>query len=406
MSAGRGAQARSAADLREDLEQQGRGRPDGGNARYEADGRERQGDVGGAQANQPQRQYRDEQELLSSYTEEDLRERQARIEAAGEKVNAGGTANAKADQQAEGKTEQTNETDKGVAMFSHADRSAVEIAMRRMDNADELPYPLFKDQSAVKRLNDGLADHFQDPAWRNAYVQRDLPDSLNAFAKAARAAFGTQVVGITATEPRFNQFNGINYRGTIYVNLDGNRNFINIAGHEIYHSLEKDRPDLHQWFVEQARRYRVRIGRWAARVRRWQPIATALRMIRCNFLFRSPAATTFQPQPTVRKPSWLRGLTSRTLARHTDKTENREATEGQKREIGRGAAREANQRRPASTGVSGRRKKARNEFGLLEMVVDFNRKPNPHISSLSAPVGSLETLARFRGRISRNRTCP
>ena len=41
-----------------------------------------------------------------------------------------------------------------------------------------------------------------------------------------------------------------------------------------------------------------------------------------------------------------------------------------------------------------------------DLVVEFNRKPNPHISSLSAPVGSLETLARFRGRISRNRTCP
>ena len=43
---------------------------------------------------------------------------------------------------------------------------------------------------------------------------------------------------------------------------------------------------------------------------------------------------------------------------------------------------------------------------FLKLQVEFNRKPNPHISSLSAPVGSLETLARFRGRISRNRTCP
>lgn len=40
------------------------------------------------------------------------------------------------------------------------------------------------------------------------------------------------------------------------------------------------------------------------------------------------------------------------------------------------------------------------------LVVEFNRKPNPHISSLSAPVGSLETFARFRGRISRSRACP
>jgi len=52
------------------------------------------------------------------------------------------------------------------------------------------------------------------------------------------------------------------------------------------------------------------------------------------------------------------------------------------------------------------KRQSRLKSRLCTLVVEFNRKPNPHISSLSAPVGSLETLARFRGRISRNRTCP
>ena len=48
-------------------------------------------------------------------------------------------------------------------------------------------------------------------------------------------------------------FNGISYGGKIYVNLNANFGFVNIAGHELYQQLEKDRPDLHCWFVEQAR---------------------------------------------------------------------------------------------------------------------------------------------------------
>lgn len=42
--------------------------------------------------------------------------------------------------------------------------------------------------------------------------------------------------------------------------------------------------------------------------------------------------------------------------------------EGQKRGDGKSAAREANPRSPARTGAAGRREKARNGFGLLELV--------------------------------------
>ena len=78
----------------------------------------------------------------------------------------------------------------------------------------------------------------------NAYAQNKLPDPLLGFGKAVEAAFGRRIIGITPTEARFDQFNGINYRGNLYVNLAGNVGFINIAGHELYHQIEKDRPDL------------------------------------------------------------------------------------------------------------------------------------------------------------------
>ena len=55
--------------------------------------------------------------------------------------------------------------------------------------------------------------------------------------------------------------------------------------------------------------------------------------------------------------------------------ENREAEKGQKRGNVRGAAREANPRSPARTGATGRREKARNEFGLLELVASRGIEP-------------------------------
>ncbi|MFA6904132.1 MAG: hypothetical protein WC236_13735, partial [Gallionellaceae bacterium] len=116
-------------------------------------------------------------------------------------------------------------------------------------------YSVSSDQSAAKKLNDVLVSHFNDESWRNAYVQRDLRDSLAEFAAGARAAFDTEVVGVTGETDAANQLNGVNVSGKMYVNLNGDVSFINTAGHEIFHELERERPDLHQWFKEQARQY-------------------------------------------------------------------------------------------------------------------------------------------------------
>lgn len=100
-----------------------------------------------------------------------------------------------------------------------------------------------------------MVRYFNNPDWSNAYVQRDLPDSLDEFAKAASAAFNAQIIGISPTDSRFNQFNGINYGGKEYVNLDANVSFINIAGHEIGHTIESNNPALYAWFAQQAKPY-------------------------------------------------------------------------------------------------------------------------------------------------------
>ena len=60
---------------------------------------------------------------------------------------------------------------------------------------------------------------------------------------------------------------------------------------------------------------------------------------------------------------------------HQIKTENREAVKGQNRGNVGCAAREANPRRPVSTGAMGRREKARNGFGLLYLVAEHGTEP-------------------------------
>ena len=122
------------------------------------------------------------------------------------------------------------------------------------------------DPSATEALNQGLARRFGDPAWENAYVQWDLPDSLAEFAEAARAAFGAEIVGFTATDARFDQFNGIHYQGRNFVNLNANVGFVNVAGHEIWHQLRKDRPDLYRWFAHQARAHYRNFGEYQDRL--------------------------------------------------------------------------------------------------------------------------------------------
>lgn len=115
-------------------------------------------------------------------------------------------------------------------------------------------------QPLAEKLNRGMVRYFNDEDWSNAYVTTDMLSSLGELAAAAEAAFGGKVEAIKPTAEKFNIFNGINFGGTNYINVDANVGFINIVGHELYHQIEKERPDLHQWFSEQARKYAEKIA--------------------------------------------------------------------------------------------------------------------------------------------------
>jgi hypothetical protein len=94
---------------------------------------------------------------------------------------------------------------------------------------------------AAEKLNRGLADYFEDDSWKAAYVQRDLPDSISAYAAAAGAAFNARIVGVTPTASEFGDFSGVNYGGINYVNLACDVRFINIRRHEPHHEIERKR---------------------------------------------------------------------------------------------------------------------------------------------------------------------
>jgi hypothetical protein len=80
-----------------------------------------------------------------------------------------------------------------------------------------------------------------------AYAHDKLPDTLLGLQRGIHTGFGKDVIAITAREERFNQFNGINYGGNLYINLDGNVGFFNIVGYKLYKQIVKERPDIHFW---------------------------------------------------------------------------------------------------------------------------------------------------------------
>lgn len=107
------------------------------------------------------------------------------------------------------------------------------------------------DQALAEKLNRGMVRYFNDDDWSNAYEQADMLSSYGELVAATEAAFGGKLAAIRPTAERFNIFNGINYGGTNYININADVGFINIVGHEIGHDLKRDRPDLYKWYQDQ-----------------------------------------------------------------------------------------------------------------------------------------------------------
>ncbi len=73
-----------------------------------------------------------------------------------------------------------------------------------------------------------------------------------------QTAFGRNIRFVAPTAERFNVLNGVNIPQTpnsLFVNADAGVNVTAIAGHELYHALEQERPDLHAWLKEQLQRH-------------------------------------------------------------------------------------------------------------------------------------------------------
>lgn len=81
-----------------------------------------------------------------------------------------------------------------------------------------------------------------------------MPDTLLAYQKEIKIAFGKELRYVSPTSEEFDIFAGVqlpNSPNSIYVNTRAETNLTTIAGHELYHTLERARPDLHKWFKTQ-----------------------------------------------------------------------------------------------------------------------------------------------------------
>jgi len=111
---------------------------------------------------------------------------------------------------------------------------------------------------ATQALNDALVDYGLGPEWSNAYAQATLPDTFSGIREAFQAAFGRDVRPVAPTNSAFDQFNGIyipSRPNDIYVNVAATPNFLAVAGHELWHSIRRSRPDLIEWYRSVAAPY-------------------------------------------------------------------------------------------------------------------------------------------------------
>ena len=108
------------------------------------------------------------------------------------------------------------------------------------------------DQSPAQSLNRAMAQYYQNDEWKGAYDSVELPDSLSDVGKAFSAAFGKSLEPIAPTSPKYDLFNGVYIGGSrsnsLYVNVNSNVGFLQVGGHELWHSIARERPDLIKWY--------------------------------------------------------------------------------------------------------------------------------------------------------------
>ena len=139
-------------------------------------------------------------------------------------------------------TLQTRPTDKGVAMFARGPKDAG-TPVERSDTVETSP--------AVQDLNEKM---FRQEGISNAFTSSNFNDK--GLTDAYKSAFGVEIVYVSPNAAGAEQFLGIHYGGKIYVNpKNPHHGFIQLAGHELFHKIKEDYPEVYQWFADQAANY-------------------------------------------------------------------------------------------------------------------------------------------------------
>jgi hypothetical protein len=118
--------------------------------------------------------------------------------------------------------------------------------------------PRLANQSSAKVLNATLVRYGLGAEWSNAYAAVKLPDALSGIRQAVQTAFGRDIRAVVPTAEKFNIFNGTyvsSEPGAVYVNASGNIDFITIVGHELWHTIERQRPDLIDWYQQHSHQF-------------------------------------------------------------------------------------------------------------------------------------------------------
>lgn len=111
--------------------------------------------------------------------------------------------------------------------------------------------------ASVRALNRELSKYFGSDKYGMVLFEGRRAAVPRAISEAFRAAFGRRVVFVQPKPGTPNLFNGfqVNGSGDLYVNGESNVGFVQIAGHELWHTIQRTRPDLIKWYRQQSRQY-------------------------------------------------------------------------------------------------------------------------------------------------------
>lgn len=172
--------------------------------------------------------------------------------------------------------------------------------------------------AAVDSLNDALRRYFGSNDY-GVVLQPGRDGGVSrAVEEAIRVAFGKRVVPVAAAPGNRDVFNGFQIPSRpndVFVNVNARVGFVNIAGHELWHSIERQRPDLIAWYREQSRgfykdlpAYRDRLNALLQAGERQYTDKTALSELEADFLGDSLTDRDFLQSLADASPSKFKAL--------------------------------------------------------------------------------------------------